>query len=261
MVEVKLISLTINGRAVEAKPDETLLAVARRYGIEIPTLCEHKAMLPYGVCRLCVVDIDKGDWKKMVISCVYQPHEGDIVETDSARVRQTRRMVLELLMARCPQVAQIRRLGKEYGATPARFQVPAGVAAGERCILCGLCVRVCRDVIGQSAIGYRNRGGERMITSPFGVESEKCIGCRACIHVCPTGALHFEDHDGEREMQELHTHLPMANCRVCGTSFVTQKQLAGLKGRTAVLIETLETCPDCRRKQTGQGLRKTQVSM
>lgn len=252
--------MMINGRAVEARPNETLLGVARRYGVEIPTLCDHKAVLPYGVCRLCVVDLKKGERSKMVIACVYLPGEGDVVETDSARVKQTRRMILELLLARCPQVAQIRRLAKEYGATPVRFQVPAGTAAGERCILCGLCVRVCRDVIGQSAIGYSHRGGQRMITSPLGIESEKCIGCRACIHVCPTGALHFEDHDGERVMQELHTHLPMANCRVCGTSFVTQKQLAGLKGRTAVLIETLETCPSCRRKQTGRDLGKSQLA-
>lgn len=260
MDESKLISLTINGRAVEAKPNETLLAVTRRYGVEIPTLCDHKAVLPYGVCRLCVVDINKGDWAKMVIACIYQPGEGDVVETNSARVRQTRRVVLELLLARCPHVAQIQGLAREYGATAVRFQVPTDNATSERCILCGLCVRVCRDVIGQSAIGYCNRGGQRMITSPLGVESEKCIGCRACVHVCPTGALHFEDHDGERVMQELHTHLPMANCRVCGTSFVTQKQLAGLKGRTAVLIEMLETCPDCRRKQASRSLGKIQVS-
>jgi len=206
------------------------------------------------------VDIDKGDWKKMVIACVYIPNEGDVVETDSARIRETRRMVLELLMARCPQVAQVRRLGKEYGATPSRFHVPEGKAASERCILCGLCVRVCRDVIGQSAIGYCKRGGDRAITSPLGIESEKCIGCRACVHVCPTGALHFDDQDGVRLMKELHTHLPMEKCRSCGTSFATQKQLSKLKGRTAVLTETMETCPDCRRKQTSLGLGNIEVS-
>ncbi|MDP2990272.1 MAG: 2Fe-2S iron-sulfur cluster-binding protein [Kiritimatiellota bacterium] len=254
MDESKPITITLNGCPVEADPKETLLNVARRCGVDIPTLCDHKAILPYGACRLCVVDVKWGGRLKLVIACVYQPGEGDVVETQSDRVRHTRRLVLELLLLRCPQVAQIRRLAREYGATPARFQLPEGTATGERCILCGLCVRVCKEVIGQSAIGYYSRGGSRRITSPLGVESEQCIGCRACIHVCPTGALHFEDQGAERVMTELHTRLSMVKCRMCGVSFAAEKQLAGLKGRTAVLVETLETCPACRRQQTCRSL-------
>ena len=252
MNEAKQKSLTINGRAAEAAPEETLLGVARRCGVAIPTLCDHKAILPYGACSLCVVEVAWGKRSKLVGSCVYQPSEGDVVETDSPRVRQTRRIILELLLARCPGVAQLAALAKEYGAWHPRQALPEGEARNERCILCGLCVRVCKEAIGQSAIGYANRGGRRAIASPLGVASERCIGCRACVHVCPTGALHAEDAGGVRLMRELRTPLALTRCRACGAPFAAAKQLAGLRGRTAVPVETLETCPDCRRALTGR---------
>ncbi|MEI7437585.1 MAG: 2Fe-2S iron-sulfur cluster-binding protein [bacterium] len=250
MGEPEEIAVTIDGRPLKAFADETLLRVAQRNGVAIPTLCDHKAVLPYGACRLCVVDVQRGGRTRLVVSCVYQPAEGDVVETNSPRVRQTRRMVLELLVARCPRVAQVRRLAAEYGAEQPRFHLPEGAAAFERCILCGLCVRVCKEVIGQSAIGYVNRGARRAVTSPLGVESSRCTGCGACVHVCPTGALHMQDDGHLRIMQELHTKLPMIACLQCGKHFATEKQVGCLSGRTAVPRETLETCPACRRRET-----------
>ncbi|MEI7901607.1 MAG: 2Fe-2S iron-sulfur cluster-binding protein [bacterium] len=252
MGDQEQISVMIDGRSVKAIAEETLLRVARRNGFVIPTLCDHKAVLPYGACRLCVVDVRRGGRTRLVVSCVYQPAEGDVVETNSARVRQTRRMVLELLVARCPRVAQVRKLAKEYGADQPRFRLPEGDVAHERCILCGLCVRVCKEVIGQSAIGYAHRGARRTVTSPLGVESDRCIGCGACVYVCPTGALHMADDGPVRIMQEQHTQLPLVACRLCATPFATEKQVTGLSGRTAVSDETLATCPTCRRRETAK---------
>ncbi len=252
MDEVDPKSLTINGKPVKAPAGDSLLRIAQRNGFSIPSLCDHKAILPYGACRLCMVEVRRGERTRLVVSCVYQPGDGDVVETNTERVRQTRRMVLEFLLARCPKVAQIRRLAKEYGADHPRFHSAEGAAAGERCILCGLCVRVCKEAIGRSAIGYANRGSRRTITSPLGVDSERCIGCGACVHVCPTGALHMTDEGGVRVMEQLHTRLEMIPCRHCGTPFATEKQVAGLQGRTAVPDETLRTCPVCRRQETAR---------
>jgi ferredoxin len=104
----------------------------------------------------------------MVTSHLHPRRQGHI-ETGNERVRKLRRMILELLLARCPEVEVLRDLAGEYGvpATP-RFKVSGAAGASERCIVCGLCVRVCAEVIGQHAIGSVNRGGKRMIARRSG---------------------------------------------------------------------------------------------
>ncbi len=96
--------ITIDGQEAEAYPDETALSVAGRLGIDIPALCHHPAVTSYGACRLCVVEVKKGKRSRMVTSCIYIPAAGDIIETGNERVRKLRRMILELLLARCPEV-------------------------------------------------------------------------------------------------------------------------------------------------------------
>lgn len=240
------ISFTLNGQRAEAQKDETVLKVAHRLGLNIPALCHHEAIVPYGACRLCIVEVSTGPRSRLVTSCVYCPAENDRVETDTERVRRVRRMVLELLLGRCPEVEAIRRLAREYGVNAARFHPPAGLPANERCILCGLCVRVCAEAIGQHAIGYANRGMERKVSAPFGSESEACIGCGSCVYVCPTGALHFEDAEGQRIMKELDTRLPLATCKVCGGAFTTEKLVRKVKERMPLVRDLVETCPSCR---------------
>jgi len=246
VAESNEIQFTMDGRPVCAGPGETVLSVAKRYGFDIPALCHHDSVAPYGVCRLCVVEVFWGKRSKLVTSCIYVAEEGDVVETNNERVRRARRMILELLLARCPEVEVIRELAREYGVTEARFPSPGGRPLAQNCILCGLCVRVCDEVIGQSAIGYENRGGDRAITTPFGSVSEECIGCGACVFVCPTGALHFEDVDGRRIMKELNTELPLAKCRLCGRFFATEKQIVKLRQRLNLPDEIAQTCPNCR---------------
>ena len=245
MTESKNISFTIDGQPVQAGPGETVLSVARRRGFHIPTLCHHESVSAYGACRLCVVEAFWGKRSKLVTSCIYTPYENDRVETNTERVRRTRGMVLELLSARCPGVKQIRDLACEYGVDNPRFDTD-DAAKRERCILCGLCVRVCDEVVGQHAISYASRGMERVITTPFGAQAEECIGCGACVYVCPTDALHYEDIDGQRIMKELNTTLPLLPCRVCGRGFATEKQVARVKARLRLPEELAETCPRCR---------------
>jgi len=223
---------TVDGLRVQARPGETVLSVAKRHGIRIPTLCHHEAVSPSGSCRLCVVEVFWGKRSKIVASCLYTPYENDRIETNNGRVRMTRRLVLELLAARCPGVEQIRELAREYGVDVPRYDADED-ALRERCILCGLCVRVCDEVVGQHAISFAGRGMERRVTSPFADQSEECIGCGACVFICPTGALHFEDVDGRRVMNELHTTVPLVKCRECGRPYATAKQIEKVKNRLA----------------------------
>ncbi|NIA12455.1 MAG: 4Fe-4S dicluster domain-containing protein [Nitrospiraceae bacterium] len=245
--ENKEIQFTLDGQSVYARPGETVLGVAKRMGIEIPALCHHDAVSPYGACRLCVVEVFWGKRSKLVTSCIYTPWEGDVVETGSDRVCRTRRMVLSLLLARCPEVETLQDMAREYGAA-APFDT-AEEDGSERCILCGLCVRVCDEVVGQHAIGHAHRGMERAISAPFADRSDDCIGCAACVYICPTGALHYEDVDGRRTMVELQTDVPLFPCRVCGAHFAPVEQVERVRECLKLPEALAETCPDCRGRE------------
>jgi bidirectional [NiFe] hydrogenase diaphorase subunit len=238
-------TFTLDGMTVRAEPDETVLRVARRHGIDIPALCHHDAVSPYGACRLCLVEVFRGSKSRLVTSCIYTAREGEVIETRSDRIVAARRMILELLLARCPGVEVLRDLAGEYGVETSRFPETGGDSA-QRCILCGLCVRVCDEVIGRHAITFSNRGVERKITTPFEDQANECIGCGACVFVCPTGALSYEDVGAKRVLKELNTAVPLVKCPVCGERFATRKQVSELRKKPGLSKEMAETCPRCR---------------
>ena len=182
----KMIRFKINGQDVEAEAGWTVLETARQYGFKIPTLCFHEAVQPSGACRLCVVEAREGQWSKVVISCMYPPYEGVEILTDSPRVQNVRKWVLEMLLAECPASQEIRTLAAEYGVTETRFKEEN---PEEQCILCGLCVRVCEEVVGVQAISFGSRGTSKRIATPYMVPSATCVSCGACVSVCPTGAM------------------------------------------------------------------------
>jgi NADH dehydrogenase/NADH:ubiquinone oxidoreductase subunit G len=184
--ENNVIGFTINGQAVEAEEGWTVLETARYHGFRIPTLCYHEAIEPSGACRLCVVDAREGDWSKVVISCMYPVKEGIEILTDSPRVHNVRQWVLEMLMAECPGSSEIQALAAEYGVKSSRFAVEN---PENQCMLCGLCVRVCNEVLGVQAISFASRGTGKEITTPYKVPSTACVACGACVTVCPTGAM------------------------------------------------------------------------
>jgi NADH dehydrogenase/NADH:ubiquinone oxidoreductase subunit G len=180
----KEITLKIDGLEVKAKERTSILDVAEKLGINIPTLCHHPALEPFGACRLCSVEItDKRGRKKIVTSCNYPVFEGLVVDTKSEKVMRTRQLLLELLLARCPKVKEIQDLAREYGIEKPSFWVGD---PEEDCILCGLCARVCEELVAVSAINFANRGVEREVTAPYHTISDDCVGCGACAIVCPT---------------------------------------------------------------------------
>jgi bidirectional [NiFe] hydrogenase diaphorase subunit len=179
-----MITLTINGVNVSVEEGMTLLEAARFLGFPIPTLCHMEGLSPYGACRLCVVEIGEGSKARLVSSCTYPAENGLKIRTTSKRVARARRMILELLLASCPQSKVIQDLASKYEIKQQRFR-----QEHEDCILCGLCVRMCEEQMMAKAIGFRGRGQNRGIGTPFDVKSEVCRLCGGCIFVCPACQL------------------------------------------------------------------------
>ncbi len=190
------ITFQINDREVEARPGWTVLETAREYGIEIPTLCFHEAVLPSGACRLCMVEIKDGDWSKLVASCIYPAAKGINVYTETERVSNVRRWIFEMLLAQVPASPEIADLAARYGVTRTRFPVKD---PEEMCMLCGLCQRVCEEVVGLSAISTVDRGVHKRVGAPFLRPSDVCVACGCCVNICPTGAMRalFDSIRGE----------------------------------------------------------------
>ncbi len=179
-----MINLTINGLKTSVEKGTTLLEAARFLGFPIPTLCYHEGLTPYGACRLCVVEIGEGPGAKLVSSCTYPAQEGLKVRTASERVVKARKMIIELLLATCPQSKTIQDLAAKYGVRQQRFKQEY-----ENCILCGLCVRMCKEQMMAQAIGFRGRGEKRSIGTPFDIPSDVCRLCGGCMYICPTCQL------------------------------------------------------------------------
>jgi len=238
----------------QAKAGETLLGVCRRLGKDIPTLCHHEALEPYAACRVCLVEVAVGGKSSLAPSCHYPVSGGLVVQTDNPPVRQARRLVLQLLLARCPASEVVRDLAARYGVTETPYPSDD---PDQTCILCGLCVRVCEEVLKIAAIGFSNRGIEREVGVPFQEGSEVCIGCGACVAVCPTGHVRSADQGLVRRLETWKTELALAECRRCGRSFAPVRQLDHLRAALPEHVPLERVCPACRRSQTASRLTET----
>src|SRR5213596_3009087 len=205
--------VTIDGLQVEARPGTTILDACRRLAIDTPTLCQLDNLTPVNVCRVCVVELDGS--RVLVPACSRKVEEGMKVQTNSERVKHSRRLVLELLassvdMSLCS--AQVQGWMARYGAVPSRFGAGVATAAQpvkidnelyvrdySRCILCYKCVEACGvDAQNTFAIGVAGRGFDAHISTEWnvGLPDSACVYCGNCIGVCPTGALMFKsEHD------------------------------------------------------------------
>ncbi len=231
--------IIIDGIETEGREGESLLDVARRVGIDIPALCHHPAVEPYGACRLCVVEVIDRGRSRITTACTY-PAIWDVeVKTQSEKVRETRRLMIELLLGRAPKAKRLLELAEEYGARADRFKAddPENL-----CILCGLCVRVCEEVVGASAIGFQERGMNRDVGTPLNIQSEMCIGCGACAAVCPTDAIKIEDEGDTRTIAIWNTQVKLTKCPSCGRFFAPEVQLERLREKVNV---ECAVCPEC----------------
>jgi iron-only hydrogenase group A len=215
-------TLTINGRTVQAPAGQSILEAARAAGERVPTLCHIKELFPSGACRICVVEV-KGR-PALVPSCAYPVEEGMVVSTQSPRVVNARRSIIQLLLASHPfdcltcvknGYCELQTLASEYGIDRVPwegktrhhyddFSSPSIIREPDKCILCGRCVRICEEVQTVAAIDFTRRGFDTMVLPPFEMDLSEtaCVNCGQCTLACPTGALH-EVRVVEQVMQVL----------------------------------------------------------
>jgi bidirectional [NiFe] hydrogenase diaphorase subunit len=249
-------TVTVDGKSVQLREGAFLLEAARAAGVHIPTLCHHAALEPWGGCRLCVVDITRASWldgRKMVVSCMYPVEDGLVVLTRTDRVVATRRVILDLLLARCPSTPLVQKLAREHGIESTSYRVSPEPTD---CILCGLCTRVC-DHLGIAAIASVNRGAGREIAPPFHQAPPACIGCLACAEVCPTSCIPYETSDRQRTI--WGKRFEMLRCPECGRAHITRDEAAFFAGRHDVPAAYFDACDACKRRHDLDTFARLQV--
>jgi aldehyde:ferredoxin oxidoreductase len=187
------LQVTIDGRPVEVEPGTTILAAAKQAGIEIPALCHSPLVEAYGVCRVCSVEVTTGKRARVVTACNYPLKQACEVSTRSERTLRTRRLVLEMMLARWPNVKVVQDLARDAGLDGPRFAHPRRNGDPHACILCGLCVRLCHEGVWHNVLAFEGRGESRRVTMPYGEQPATCVGCMACANICPTGAIRMSE--------------------------------------------------------------------
>ncbi|MEE8380713.1 MAG: 2Fe-2S iron-sulfur cluster-binding protein [Thermodesulfobacteriota bacterium] len=246
-----MITISMNGKKYQAQEGENVLKVALREGIEIPYLCYQDTLSPFGACRLCMVEVINGGKPGLTTSCTLPVAEGLTLETQSAEVVRIRKVLLELYLSEAPGSQKISELAKKYGVDHSRFTHIDVTAKGDRCTLCGLCVRVCDEILGIGAINYAGRGTTTSINTPWYETSSSCIVCGACEYVCPADAIDIIDKDDERIMETWNkTTLKLKECEESMKHFATERlvELVGSKN-TNILKELEGLSPDAKMRK------------
>ena len=284
------IRVKIDGQDLPVPEGVTILEAARGHGIFIPTLCHHEDLSPYGGCRLCVVEVDAAP--RLAAACVTPVRPGMEIVTDNPRIREARRTVLEFLFAErnhycmfcarsgdCELQDLAYRFQMEHLTVPTMDQVfpvdtshPDLVIDHNRCVLCGRCVRACRELAGQKVLDFHNRGAKVMIgadlAEPLGPST--CVSCGACQDYCPTGAIylrhatHYAVKGKRRDWDAVETICTECEMLCPATYHVRDNALVKLSSRIAALDDP-RTPPLCRLgrlapfMQTGYLLRTSRI--
>lgn len=239
------VTFQVDGRSYAGAQHEGLLGALRRLGFEVPSLCFHEAVSAYGACRLCLVEVQKGRKRRVTTSCNYPVSEGLQVFLDTPEVQRHRRVVLQLLLAKSPASPEVRALAAEHGVLSTPYATPAGDEEN-KCILCGLCNRVCSEIVGAHAIDFAGRGLHKRMESPYDETAEACIGCGACVYVCPTKCIGISEQDHIRQIHRWHRELPMQACKKCGQEFFPTFMLMAFAKRIKVERSHFDVCQNCR---------------
>jgi heterodisulfide reductase subunit A len=195
-----MVTINIDGTRIEVVEDTTILKAAEKAGVWIPTMCYSEYFEPYGVCRLCSVEVVRGKRSRIVTACNYPVRGGMTIHTNSERVKWIRKLIMELTLSRWPNVKVVREMAEKLGVEKSRFISLERDEAPDACILCGMCVNMCSDVVKANVLGFANTGIKREVVLPYNERSSACIVCGACVHVCPTGHIKMivEDYKGKK---------------------------------------------------------------
>jgi len=181
---MKIFNLKIDGKEVKTHDGQTILEAAQNAGISIPKLCHHEKLIPFGGCRLCIVEAETNGKSKLVVSCVYNVEENLVVRTRTEKIDRIRKTILELLLAHAPFSIELQNLAHIYGANKDRFEKESSF-----CVHCGLCVRYCAEVKKLNAVGFIDRGINKEICFIPEIASKECNNCKECFPLCPTSYL------------------------------------------------------------------------
>jgi NADH dehydrogenase/NADH:ubiquinone oxidoreductase subunit G len=180
-----------------------------------------------------MVEVVQNKQRRLVTSCNYPAETGMEVLTDTLKVRQMRRTIVELLLARCPEMPAVQTMARRMGIEISSFKK----RETKECILCGLCVRFCEEVVGVSAIGLSNRGTEREVSTPFKAASDVCIGCGSCTYICPTGCIEMVNEKEASGMRSMNMgNLLLKPCPYeyrCETCDIEQQFIEKMKNAVA----------------------------
>ncbi len=235
-----MFNITIDGRKFKAEERATVLETARSLKIDIPTLCYHKDLSPFGSCRLCMVEVKaNGKWK-LTTSCTTPVEEGMEIRTGSEKVKESRKFAAGMLYYKYPGDKTVREIAGKLGV-----EVGAAKKETEECILCGLCVRACREIVDAGALKFEDKGLDRNVEeTKIDFDPNACIGCGSCAFVCPTRYVKMTDAGKTRTI--WNKVFKMAKCTVCGRYFAPQEQLEYISKKTGVPMDKLLVCTSCR---------------
>ena len=204
--------MIINGRQIELDGEKNVLGVIRKAGIDLPTFCYYPELAPYGACRMCLVENERGG---MIAACSEVPFDGMVVKTNTEKLKKHRKLMLELLLGShchdcltCPksEKCQLQELAVRVGVDKIRFQntrEPQPVDDSShvleidrvKCVLCGNCIRICEELQNVGAVNFAKRGSEMYVSTAFDkpLNETYCTGCGQCSVYCPTGAITVKD--------------------------------------------------------------------
>lgn len=241
-----MVTLTINGKVVQAEEGQMLLDLIRKEGIDVPALCHHDAVEPFGACRLCIVEITKPEWDgwcDYVTSCLYPATDGLIVNTHAPKVIDLRKSIFDLYLARHPNSDVIKKLAAEYGVLKTSFET---VVDGNNCVLCSICTRIC-DAMGFQAISTVGRGHGKEVAPPLDMAPSACTGCLSCAKNCPTDYIEYSYKNGKLEIWGKQFEL--MTCKSCGEKTITKEFAEYLSQNKDIPFEYFETCDKCHRQE------------
>ncbi len=243
MDQTATVRLSIDGKEIRVPENMTILDAARENGIRIPTLCHHPALSSWGGCRICVVEVDKAP--RLVASCVMPVREGMEVVTSNQRILESRRTILEFLFAErnhycmfcaqsgdCELQSLAYELGMDHLTVPPSFKEfpvdatnPYMALDHNRCILCGRCVRACKELAGNSVLNYQNRGARTLVCKDLNepTADSSCDASGVCLQVCPTGAIYHRLRPHQAVLgKKGPLRVVQTRCPVCGLLCETQ---------------------------------------
>jgi bidirectional [NiFe] hydrogenase diaphorase subunit len=208
-----MVELTIDGIKTHASEGSTVLETAMEMGITIPTFCYYPGLSCYGECRVCLVEVVKGDRSSLEASCTLPVEQGQVIFTNSEKVMRARKVIVELLLSSCPNSKTLQDMAANMGINKVRFKIK-----DRGCILCGRCVRYCKEQMGVGVLGFVGRGTSRSVATAFDLAPEECRNCGGCEWICP----------------------------VCERACTAGTLIDGLCGACQNLVP-VETCPVCTR--------------